>query len=88
ISEGLLMYLPEAVVAALAGATGEHWHWLTDITSAAMARATGLSSSDPIEKVRSAGHLAGERILGLLRDRGWRVRQHRSFLAPDGGRGQ
>ncbi|MBL0160824.1 MAG: hypothetical protein IPP47_27640 [Bryobacterales bacterium] len=51
-----------------------------------MARATGLSSSDPIEKVRSAGHLAGEQILGLLRDRGWRVRQHRSYM-PDGGAG-
>lgn len=81
ISEGLLMYLSECVVAALAASPRGHWHWLTDITSAEFARRTGASDCDSIQRVRADGNLSGERILQLLQAGGWQIHRHRSYIA-------
>ena len=80
ISEGLLMYLPEPVVAALATAPRGDWHWVADITSSEMARRTGTTTCDSIQNVRSEGHLNGEQILGVLQDSGWSRYRHKSYL--------
>lgn len=80
ISEGLLMYLSEAVVAAVAASLNGTWHWLADITSAEFARRTGTSSCDSIQRVRAEGHLTGGQILDVLRRCGWSACRHRSYL--------
>ena len=80
ISEGLLMYLPEQVVTAIAASPGQNWHWVMDITSPEMARRTGTTGCDAIQKVRSEGHLNGEQILGVLQGSGWSRYRHKSYI--------
>jgi methyltransferase (TIGR00027 family) len=82
ITEGLLMYLPAAVVEALASEpvrlTGIR-HWLVDMASPEMARRAQIDSFGDIEKVRAADRLDGVEILAALHRNGWTSLIQRSY---------
>jgi len=83
ITEGLLMYLPAATVEAL---SAEVWqesgiaHWMTDITSAAFAKAINMDTIRSVRNVQASDFLPGEEILDCLRRHGWEAAARRSYL--------
>ncbi len=82
ITEGLLMYLPEGTVKALAAEPPEHCgihHWLLEAYSNAMMRMTPAGSRQRFHGLRAPDHLEGEEILSVARERGWTVAARKSF---------
>lgn len=85
ITEGVLMYLPAATVAALAdeipNASGAA-HWISDITTSHFNKAirSGAPSDSGFERVRAPDALEGEEILQVLRTHGWTTEAMRSYI--------
>jgi O-methyltransferase involved in polyketide biosynthesis len=83
ITEGLLMYLPAATVEALAA---EAWqrsgiaHWMSDITTAAFAKAINLDTMQSLRNVQASDFLQGEQILDCVRRHGWVTAARRSYI--------
>jgi methyltransferase (TIGR00027 family) len=83
ITEGLLMYLPAATVEALAA---EAWqesgiaHWMSDITTAAFAKAINMDTVRPVRNVQAPDFLQGEQILDRVRRHGWVTAARRSYI--------
>jgi len=83
ITEGLLMYLPAATVAAL---TTETWQesgiaqWMTDITTTAFSKAINMDAMRSVRNVQASDFLTGEQILDVVRLHGWVTAARRSYL--------
>lgn len=83
LTEGLLMYLPAAILHSVATETlaaGGFRFWLFDITSPYMQRMAHGAGFDRIEKLRPETHLEGEDILNLVNEDGWTAKEHRSWF--------
>lgn len=83
ITEGLLMYLPAAVVEALAAEAGEQSgiaHWISDISTTAFANAIGENTVQSIRRVQASDSLAGEQILEALHRHGWVTAARKSYI--------
>ena len=83
ITEGLLLYLPEATVEALAAETREQCgaaYWISDITTSAF-RPQGTQS---VRRVQASDSLPGEQILEVLRSHGWTTAARRSYITDAG----
>ncbi len=79
ITEGLLPYLPGAVVNALAASENVAHHWLQDVISPAMAALGRMDKCRPIEDVRAPDHLDGLQTIAALEQHGWRRKIHRNY---------
>jgi methyltransferase (TIGR00027 family) len=83
VTEGLLMYLPEATVRALAteppDACGVRY-WLIDVTSPAYAKRVGVMNYRGIADVRASDHINGAQVLAILAEAGWVRNRHNSYL--------
>src|SRR5579863_5806912 len=81
ITEGLLMYLGDSAIEALAADAARHGirRWLLDATSLDLARAMGWDAGCSIENVRAAGHLQGIALLAAVRSNGWSELRFRSY---------
>lgn len=83
ITEGLLMYLPAAVVDALAA---EPWResgitqWIIDINTSAFAKAIQMDTIRSVRSVQASDFLQGEQILDVIRSHGWETTARRSYL--------
>ena len=84
ITEGLLLYLPAATVAALAA---ESWgqsgvaQWISDITTSAFTRALrGVDTMQSLRHVQASDSLSGEQVLGVLGRHGWKTAAWRSYI--------
>ncbi len=83
ITEGLLMYLPAATVEALAA---EGWqesgvaHWMSDITTAAFAKAINMDTNRSVRNVQASDFLEGEQIIDGVRRQGWVTAARRSYI--------
>ncbi len=83
LTEGLLMYLPEATVQALATEAAAQCgvrHWLIDVVSPAYARRVGMAAYRGIADVRAEDHINGARLLEILGATGWARERHCSYL--------
>lgn len=83
LTEGLLMYLPETTLRALASETlavHAFRFWLFDVVSPQLQRMAHGGTFDRIEILRAQGHLEGGAILDLLTEIGWSVKEHRSSI--------
>ena len=84
ITEGLLMYLPAATVDALAA---EAWqesgiaHWMSDISTAAFAKAIDTDIMRSVRHVQASDFLQGEQILDAVHRHGWVAAARRSYLS-------
>jgi len=87
ITEGLLMYLPEATVEAIAA---EAWresavsHWMADITTSAFAKAISMDAMHSVRSVQAPDSIPGERILEIIGAHGWTDDAKRSYLTDMG----
>lgn len=87
ITEGLLTYLPFAVVDALAS---EPWresgvaHWIAEVITAAFSTAVGVDAPASIRNVRAPDSVQGEGVIEAVRRHGWKTRSRRSFLTDMG----
>jgi methyltransferase (TIGR00027 family) len=83
ITEGLLTYLPAATVDAMAA---EAWkqsaiaHWMSDIMTAAFAKAIDMDTFRSIRNVQASDFLQGEQILATVRRHGWVTAARRSYI--------
>ncbi len=83
ITEGLLLYLPEATVEDLATEAREQCgaaYWISDIMSSAF-RPQGAQS---VQRVQASDSLNGEQILDVLRNHGWTSSALRSYITDAG----
>ena len=85
ITEGLLLYLPAATVAALASEASVYSgvaHWISDITTRAFSRVLGggADTMQPIRQVQASDALKGEQILEVLERHGWKTSAMRSYI--------
>jgi methyltransferase (TIGR00027 family) len=83
ITEGLLMYLPAATVAALAAEAGQTSgvaHWMSDITTTAFMKAISMNMPQSVRDVQAPDCLTGEQILESIRGQGWRTAARRSYI--------
>ncbi len=85
ITEGLLMYLPGAVIEAIAteAAAAGIRYWLLDVSTSAMSAATRMREYKDIQAMRAVDHLEGEDILEAATRAGWRDIASRTY-ARDG----
>jgi O-methyltransferase involved in polyketide biosynthesis len=83
ITEGLLTYLPPAVLLALATEpprfTGVRY-WLLDTFSPDMMRMAAGNWKSPVEKLRPEDHLAGQAILDAVGQAGWTAVARRTYV--------
>ncbi len=86
ITEGLLMYLPQATLLALAQDShrlaGIRF-WLLDAFSPEMMRMAAGEWKSPVEKFRPEDHLAGQALLDAVVEAGWKISVKRTY-ARDG----
>jgi methyltransferase (TIGR00027 family) len=82
MTEGLLMYLPEETVRALAteALDAGFQFWLTDSSSPALMRRAHGDSIQHIERVRAESHLEGPQIRQLMEHCGWKATDRRLFI--------
>ncbi len=82
ISEGLLVYLPEAEVAALAGdlaaAAGFRW-WLVDLISPRIMRYLQRGWGKALDSAQASFHFAPEESADFFAPFGWRPLEFRDF---------
>ena len=86
ITEGLLMYLPAAIVDALASEVRSQTgvaHWIIDITTTGFRKALGggTDTMSPIRHVQATDALQGEEILEVLQRHGWTTAAMRSYIS-------
>ena len=87
ITEGLLMYLPSAVVDALAS---EPWrasgvaHWVADVVTTAFITTVGMEPPASIQNVRAPDSVSGEGVLEAARRHGWNTKSRRSYVTDIG----
>lgn len=86
ITEGLLMYLPKAVLMAIATQAPRLSgvkHWLLDAASLDnFRRITGgarNNADDAFERLRAADHLQGQALLDAVRECGWEIAVKRPY---------
>ena len=87
ITEGLLLYLPAPVVGALAAEVGQESgvaQWISDLTTTAFAKVTGIDLPQSIRNVQASDFLQGEQVLDVLQGQGWRIASRRSYIADMG----
>lgn len=81
ITEGLLMYLPAAIVEALAAEAASHpaiRYWLLDLSTAALSTAIRMRDFKDVEAMRAPDNLNGEGIAAVAARAGWTpVESHR-----------
>jgi O-methyltransferase involved in polyketide biosynthesis len=80
ITEGLLMYLPGDVVAAIISCGGRAGYWLVEMVSPDFARRIGMTACQAIEAVRASDCLDGAQTLELFHAAGWHTRQRRNYM--------
>ena len=89
ITEGVLLYLPAATVAALAAESWNHCgvaHWVSDVTTSAFSKVLGggTDTLQPIRHVQASDCLKGEQIFDLLQRHGWTTSARRSYITDVG----
>ena len=79
ITEGLLMYLSEETVEAIAECAARAAYWMVEVASAEFAKRVGMSTCQSIENVRAAGSIDGVHILRIIERHGWKQFAERSY---------
>jgi methyltransferase (TIGR00027 family) len=82
MTEGLLMYLPQATFTALtteAPQLSGVRYWLLDVSSEDAMRAVWRGDKTPIEHLRPKDHLAGQAILDAAQANGWTAMAARTY---------
>ena len=88
ITEGVLMYLSAGTVEAIAAESAAHSsvaHWISDVTTTGFTNALGgQRTMDSLRHVRASDCLAGEQILEVLQNHGWKTATHKSYITDTG----
>lgn len=83
ITEGLLMYLSEGTVNAIAReapANSGISRWIFDVSSPDLMRRAHGDHQLEIDRVRAADHLTGQQILDTALAGGWSIMERRSYI--------